>query len=210
MTRVNVGNDLVCAAVAGDTIGYSGVATAATATTLTATGTPWVASAYIGHIVVVTTTVLAYGVVTANTTSVLTVDRWSIAATPDGTAATTPSTTTPFVILPGNAPAFFMGLTATTTAAVGGDTTLAGEIVTASGGLIRKIAARAHTLGTSLVTLTGSFTVNGSDTIPVTVAQIAEFTSITGGIMPFRTVMNANATLSAIGDPLTVTHSVTV
>jgi hypothetical protein len=28
--------------------------------------------------------------------------------------------------------------------------------------------------------------------------------------MPFRTVMNANATLSAIGDPLTVTHSVTV
>jgi hypothetical protein len=207
MTRVNVGNDLVAAAVAGDTIGYSGIATASSATSLTATGTPWVASGYIGHIVVVTTTVLAYGVVTANTTSVLTVDRWSVAATPDGTAATTPSATTPFIILPGNAPAFFMALTANSSAAGATDTTLPGEIVTA--GLIRKKAAYAHTLGTSVVTLTGAYTSQAAD-VPVTVAKMGLFTSITGGIMAFETLLNATATLTAVGDPVTVTWTGTV
>lgn len=207
MTRTNVGSDLTCAAQGGDTVGYSGVATAISATSLTATSTPWVASAYVGHIVVATTTVLCYGVVTANTTSVLTVDRWSIAATPAGTAATTPSSTTPFIILPGSAPAFFMGLTANTSAASASDTTLASEIVTA--GLTRKIAVYAHTLGTSVYTLTGSYTVNGSDTIPVTVHKIGVFTSIAGGIMDYEAVLNADATLSAIGDPATITYTLT-
>ena len=205
--RVNVGNDMVCAEMGGDTIGYSGTATAATATSLTATGTPWVASAYIGHIVVATTTVLCYGVITANTTSVLTVDRWSLAATPDTTAATTPSATTPFIILPGNAPAFFMALTANSSAAAATDTTLASEIVTA--GLIRKKATYAHTTGTSTYTLTGSYTAQAGD-VPVTVAKIGVFTSITGGIMMFETLLNATATLSATGDPLTVTHTINV
>lgn len=209
MTRTNSGSDLTCAGQGGDTVGYSGVATAISATSLTATGTPWVASAYVGHIVVATTTVLCYGVVTANTTSVLTVDRWSIAATPAGTAATTPSTTTPFIILPGNAPAFFMALTANTSAASASDTTLASEIATAGGGLIRKIAVYAHTLGTSVYTLTGSYTVNGSDTIPVTVHKIGVFTSIAGGIMDYEAVLNADATLSAIGDPATITYTLT-
>lgn len=207
MTRTNVGSDLTAAGQGGDTVGYSGVATAISATSLTATGTPWVASAYVGHIVVATTTVLCYGVVTANTTSVLTVDRWSIAATPAGTAATTPSSTTPFIILPGNAPAFFMGLTANTSAASASDTTLASEIVTA--GLTRKIAVYAHTLGTSVYTLTGSYTAQAGD-VPVTVHKIGVFTSIAGGIMDYEAVLNADATLSATGDPLTVTYTLTV
>lgn len=207
MVRTNAGSDLSCAAQGGDTIGYTGTATATTATTLTATGTPWVASAYVGHMVVTVSAAAAYGIVTSNTTSVLTVARWNVFATPDGAAATTPSSTTVFMILPGNAPAFMMGLTANTSAASASDTSLASEITTA--GLTRKKAVYAHTGGTSVYTLTGSYTAQAAD-VPVTVHKIGVFTDISGGIMVYEAVLNADATLSATGDPLTVTYTITV
>jgi hypothetical protein len=48
--------------------------------------------------------------------------------------------------VPGNAPAAYMGLTATATAAVDGDTALTGEINTAgAAGLNRQLATYAHT-----------------------------------------------------------------
>ncbi len=87
---VNAGLDAMAGLLGGDVAGFTGTATASSATSLTATGTPFVASAYTGHIVVATTSSLMYGVVTANTTSVLTVDQWYGIASPGGAAVGPP------------------------------------------------------------------------------------------------------------------------
>jgi hypothetical protein len=207
---VNSGRDLQSLVMGGDTTALAGTATATTATSLTSSG--FTASTYIGHIVVAgnSAATFVYGVITANTTTVLTVDRWYSPATPGGTAAATPSATAPFLICPYGAGAPFVALTANSGAAAGGDTTLAGEITTAGGGLIRKLATYAHTSGAASYTLTGVFTANGSDALPVTVAKMGGFNSLTGGTMAFETLLNATATFTTSGDQLTVTQTVTL
>lgn len=189
--------------------GFAGTATASTTTSLTSTG--FVASAYIGQIVLAGSTAanFAYGVIVSNTTTVLTVDRWYSPASPGGAAPTAPTSTAPFVILPGGAPAMYTALTANSTAPGAGDTTLTGEITTAGGGLVRKMSTFAHTTGAASYTLTTTYTANGSDTLPVTIAKVGVFNSIVSGLMVFETLLSATATLSASGDALTVTHTVT-
>lgn len=203
--KVNSGNDAQARLMGGDIAGDTGTSTGVTATTLTDTGKAWTTNAYAGHMVV---SGGVYGVVLSNTGTVLTVDRWYAPATPGGSAGTTPSTGA-YVILPGNAPAWYMALTANSTAPSATDTTLAGEITTAGGGLVRKLATYAHTAGTNAYTLTATFTANGSDSLPVTVAKIGVFNSIASGLMVFETLLSATATLTASGDPVTVTHSIT-
>jgi hypothetical protein len=178
---VNSGRDLQSLVMGGDTTALAGTATATTATSLTSSG--FTASTYIGHIVVAgnSAATFVYGVITANTTTVLTVDRWYSPATPGGTAAATPSATAPFLICPYGAGAPFVALTANSGAAAGGDTTL-----------------------------TGVFTANGSDALPVTVAKMGGFNSLTGGTMAFETLLNATATFTTSGDQLTVTQTVTL
>ena len=206
---VNSGRDLQALTMGGDVTALAGTATATTATSLTSSG--FTASAYIGKIVVAgnSAATFVYGIITANTTTVLTVDRWYNPATPGGTAASTPSATAPFFICPYGAGAPFMGLTANSSAAAGADTTLASEIVTAGGGLIRKLGTYAHTAGAASYTITAAFTANGSDSLPVTVAKMGTFNSLTGGTMAFETLLSATATLTASGDQLTVTDTVT-
>lgn len=213
--RVNSGADAQACAMGGDVAGYTGTASGTTTTTtLTATGTPWVASAFVGHIVVTTSAPMAYGVITANTTSVLTVDRWYAPGSPGGAATTTPSNTTTFAVLPGNAPYWYMALTANASAALATDTALTGEITTAGGGLIRQLATYAHTTGASSYSLAATFTANGSDSLgsPVTIAKIGIFNTLTGatGRMQFETLLSATATITAIGDALTVTDTVSL
>lgn len=207
--RVNGGSDMQAAEIGGGGYGIGGTATASSATSLTATGTPFVASAYIGQMVAADG---VYGVITANTTSVLTVDQWYSPASPGGAAGTTPSATAKYTILPGNAPAMFMALTANNSAAVATDTALTGEITTAGGGLIRKLAAWAHTVGASSYTMAATFTANGSDSLPVTVAKAGMFNSIkaTTGIMQFETLLNATASFALSGDQSTITQTVTM
>jgi hypothetical protein len=209
--RVNGGADGQAGAMGGDLAGYTGTATAVTGTTLTATGTPWVASSYIGHIV---STGSVYAVVTANTTSVLTVERWYNPALPGGTAGSTPSGTPVFTILPGQAPYWYMALTTNASAAVITDTTLASEITTAGGGLIRQIATYAHTAGAASYTLAATFTANASDSLgsPVTIAKIGVFNTLSGatGRMQFETLMSSPATITAIGDSLSVTDTISM
>lgn len=206
---VNSGRDLQALTMGGDVTALAGTASATTATSLTSTG--FTASAYIGKIVIAgnSAATFVYGVITANTTTVLTVDRWYNPASPGGTAASTPSSTAPFIIAPYGAGAPFMALTANASAAAGSDTTLAGEITTAGGGLIRKLGTYAHTTGAASYTITGVFTANGTDTLSVTIAKMGLFNSLTGGTMAFETLLNATATLSASGDQLTVTDTVT-
>ena len=208
---VNSGRDNWARAQGGAGVGYSGTATATSATSLTATGTPFTANAFSGGIVVALESGGIYGIIQSNTTSVLTVDRWYDPTNPGGAAAATPAATTLFAIFPGAPPASFVGLTADATAPAATDATLPAEIATAGGGLIRKAAPFAHTAGTNTYTLTPVFTANASDVLPVTVAKIGVFTSMVVGAasMVFETLLSATATLSAVGDTLTVTETVT-
>lgn len=204
--KVNSGNDIEARNLGGDIAGDTGTSTGATATTLTDSGKSWTTNAWTGHLVC---TGSVYGVVVSNTATALTVDRWYTPSTPGGAAASTPSTGT-YVIPPGGAPVWYMALTANATAASASDTSLTAEITTAGGGLIRKLVTYAHTTGASTYTLTGTFTANGSDSLPVTIAKIGTFNSITSGQMLHETLLSATATLSASGDPVTVTQTITM
>jgi hypothetical protein len=139
---------------------------------------------------------------------VLTIDRWYDPTAPGGAAGSTPAATTVYVILPGGAPAWYMALTANNGAPAAGDTTLTGEITTGGGGLIRKICTYAHTGGAASYSLTAVYTANGSDALPVTIAKIGVFNSLVSGQMLFETLLSATAVMSAIGDQLTVTDTV--
>lgn len=208
--KTNNGQDKQALCLAGGTqAGTSGTATATTATSLTNSGASWTTNQWAGKLVVAGT---AYGVIISNTATALTIDRWYAPATPTGSAASTPSGTSTYTVLGGAAPVFYMALTANSTAPAATDTALTAEITTAGGGLIRQAAAYAHTTGASTYTLTGTFTANGSDSLPVTVAKIGTFDTLTGatGVMLHETLLSATATLSASGDALTVTQTVTM
>ena len=188
-----------------------GTATASGLTSLTATGTPFVSAAYVGMVVVDNTTGV-WGLIQSNTTSVLTVDRWYNPATPAGAAGSTPGATDKYTIIQGSPPAQFIAISSTNSAPVATDTTMAGEITTAGGGLLRTQATYAHTAGTNTYTMANTWTVNGSDSIPVTIYRMGLFTGMVVAstiTMMFETSLNASATLSAIGDTLTVTDTVT-
>lgn len=196
----------------GDIVGDTGSTTSApTATTITNTGKAYTVNAYAGHIVVIGS---VYGIVVSNTATVVTVDRWYTPGTPGGAAASTPSTGV-YHILTGGHPGWFMGLTANATAPAATDTSLASEITTAGGGLVRQICPYAHTAGAASYTLTPVFTANGSDSLPVTIAKIGVFTSMvvtdTTSTLLFTTLLTpATATLSASGDQLTITETVSM
>lgn len=104
----------------------------------------------------------------------------------------------------------YIALTANSTAPSASDTTLTGEITTAGGGLVRAQATYAHTNGQATATLSKTFTANGSDSLPVTVAKIGIFNASSSGTMTNETLLSATATLSASGDTLTVTDTITV
>lgn len=209
MTKVNAGNDMQARIMGGDIVGdaNTGATVTYSATTLTDTGKSWTTNVWAGHTVV---SGQVYGVIISNTGTVLTIDRWYAPATPGGTAGTTPSANAAYSILPGGPPAWYMALSATSTATSGSETTLAGEITTSGGGLIRKICPYAHTTSATTYTLTPVFTANGSDSLPVTIASIGVFNSLTSGQLLFRTVLGTTATLSASGDQLTITETVSM
>lgn len=207
MSKTNGGVDAIAQTLGNTVAAFTGTASASSATTLTGSG--FTASAYVGMFVVADG---VYGYITANTTTVLTVERWVNPLTPGGSAGTTPGSTAKFVILPGVTAAGFMALTANNSAASGSDTALTGEITTASGGLIRKVCSFAHTNGTSTYTQAATFTANGSDSLPVTVAKAGMFNTLGGatGILVFETLLSATATFAASGDSSTITQTVTI
>jgi len=103
----------------------------------------------------------------------------------------------------------YMCLTANATAASAGNTTLPGEITTAGGGLLRKQVTYGHTVGTNQSTLTGTFTANGSDALPVTVAKIGVLNAAAAGTLGYETLLGTSATLSLSGDNAAITHTIT-
>jgi hypothetical protein len=225
----NNGRDAIARLAGGDPTAVRDTATATSATTLTGTGTPFTASAggppalggLVGHIVVAGSTGanFVYGHILSNTTSVLTIDAWRNPADPEpATPGTTPATTAPYFVVPGGAPCFYMGITTSATAFSAADATLATEIWFTGGGLRRRLASWAHTNGTATYTVANTFTANASDTLPQAIAKIGIFqhyvnatvTTSNSGIMLFETVLSASATLSAIGDNVQITDTVTL
>lgn len=103
----------------------------------------------------------------------------------------------------------YIALSANATAPSAASTTLPGEITTGGGGLLRAQATYAHTTGTNTSTLTKTFTANGSDSLPVTLAKIGVLNAASVGTLGYETLLNATATLSAVGDSVTITETVT-
>jgi hypothetical protein len=104
----------------------------------------------------------------------------------------------------------YLAITANTTAPSATDTTLTGEITTAGGGLVRAAATYAHTGGTSTFTLTKTFTANGSDALPVTIGKVGVLNASSAGALVWETLLGTTAPLSASGDNLTITETVTL
>ncbi len=219
MTKVNAGNDQqsLMMGLGGGVFGQTGTATATSATTLTG-GTESPGGSHGTNdakgLVIVAWSNGAIGYVKSNTSGtspVYTIDRWMVPGSPGGAAASTPSATTGYTLVAGTTPAFFMGLTANSSAVGSGDTTLPSEITTASGGLIRKICPIAHTASAASYTLTPVFTANGSDSLPVTIAKIGVSPSLTSGVDNlFQTLLGTTATLSLSGDQLTISEVISL
>jgi hypothetical protein len=210
MTKVNSGNDMQSRQMAGQQAGFAGTSTGTSATTLTDSGQAWGTTQFVGAWVVAGGATGVYGVIISHTATVLTVDRWTAVATPGGAAGSTPGATAAYCILPGAAPAWYMALTANAAAVNATDTTLTAEITTVGGGLIRKLATYAHTAAAASYTLTGAFTSNGTDSLPVTVAKIGIFNGLLSGQMIFETLLGSTATLTTSGDNVTVTDTVSL
>lgn len=105
----------------------------------------------------------------------------------------------------------YIGVTANSAAAAAADMSLPGEITTASGGLIRTAGVVAHTTAASTTTVTVTLTANGNDTLPVTLAKawLAKGVTPTAGDGLFETLLSTTATLSAVGDAVTITWTIT-
>lgn len=200
------GRDLIAAATGAAGFGVTGtIATASSATSLTATGTPFVADAYKGWTVIAeeTTNAPVHGNVGSNTTSVLTVDAWR---TGDDTAGATPAATANYLILPTCRPRY-MALTENASAAAAANTVLTGEITT--GGCDRQLATYAHTNDAATLTLQKAFSVTAS--FPA-IHRMGLFTAsnvTAAGVMVFESVLNADANVIS-GDTLTVTDTITL
>lgn len=217
MTRVAIGRDVESASLLNFANSYAGTSTTApAATTYTTDGVNIPVNSVVGQAIVTTT---VFGIIVSNTaaaSSVLTIDRWysttALPANVNAAAAATPAVGA-WQIPAGNVPAAYIGLTATATAAVDGDTVLTGELNAAgAAGLNRQLATYAHTAAATTTTLTKTFTTAAADTIPVTIAQMAVFQGVVlaSSRMVFRTVLSATATMSAVGDQLALTHTTTL
>jgi hypothetical protein len=213
MSKTNASYDLEWREVMGIASGAKGTATASSATSLTDGGASWGTTAFVGCVVVAALASggLVYANILSHTGTVLTVDRWYDPTTPGGAAGTTPSATGLYAILPFSPSAQFMGLTADATAVGASDSTLPSEITTVGGGLIRKQATLAHTASASTGTAAAVFTANGTDSLPVTVAKMGLSPGILSTVKNLlQTLLNATATITASGDQVTVTDTITL
>jgi len=208
ITTANDGGRDQVAAMLGGKLGFgvSGtIATGSSATSLTATATPFVASAHIGQIVVAeeSTNSPVHATIISNTTSVLTVDE---CRNGDASAGNTPATTANYHIVAGNAPSRYIALTENASAASAASTSLTGEIT--SGGCGRALGTYAHTLGASTFTLTKSFSVTASFPA-IHRAGLFQVSTASSSLLSFETVLNSDANVINL-DTLVVTWTITL
>lgn len=214
--RTNLGTDLQARAMGGLSNAAKGSgATSITATTLSLTGLDGSAGTNLwnGQILAFGGTV--WGVILSNTAAnptVVTIDKWYDAAQPFNplTTASTPSTAA-WQILPGQAPAMWMGITVDTGTIAATDTTLTSEETANGLGRTAAACSYAHTASASTYTVTRVFTYTGSSS--KTLHKVGIFNAAlagTGGILLFESNMNADAIVAVSGDVCTVTETVTI
>ncbi|HET9613853.1 MAG TPA: hypothetical protein VFP22_03485 [Candidatus Limnocylindrales bacterium] len=205
--RTNNGADVQSGAMGGLLGVTLGTATSTSATSFTKTAAGWTVDAFKGMRIVVPVTGLTtepvYGNIGTNSATVITVDQWWTAA--DG-VGTTPGNSAG-LLMPGMAPARFIGLTTDTGAAAAGDSTLASELTT--NGMTRALAAYAHSASATSYTQTKTFTATGSTGAIHKAGMFTALTTTAGGLMLFETVLNADATLAS-GDQLALTWTVNI
>jgi hypothetical protein len=187
-----------------------GAATGSSATTLTNSGAafPTSGQGLAGQIVCcwISTTVMVYGVIVSNTSTALTVDQWYNVASTTGAAGTTPATTAPYAILPGQNPAAWLAVTQNATAPSSADTTLTAELVTAD--WARAVGSYSHTAAATTYVLVHLWTSASSVTINKE-AVFGAANTTGGGVMPFESAEPSPPTLIS-GDTLNQTVTITI
>jgi len=197
--------------------GQGSPATAADATSISNTGSPWTASNFAtpqpglaGMMVVVPitgiTTTPVCGLIGTNTTAKAVIDKWW---TPDlaGTG-TTPAATNAFYIVPGRgAGALFMAVTTDAAAANATTTSLTAE--NNANGASRAKSTYAHSYGAATFTYVNAFSITGTITAIHKMAMFTTSLLAAAGIPVFEAVLNVDATVANL-DTLTVTDTVTL
>jgi hypothetical protein len=195
-----------------------GTATATSSTSLTNSGAsfPTAGQGLAGCMVVVGANAsgvgaVVWGYITANTSTVLTVDQWYSGASTSGAAGSTPNATGQYIILPGQAPASWMCLTASSFTPSTADTSLnsqGSELTT--NGFARAVGTWAHTAAASTYTLVHLWTATGTETINVEAQTgAATIVSNNGGVFPFES-LEPNAPTLVSGDTLQNTATITI
>lgn len=231
MGRVNLGSDVQSRQMGGDSVGDNGTTSSApTATTVTDSTKSWTTNQWVGHAVVMGNNVIGH--VLSNTGTVLTIDMWhsptyplasvSGGTTAGETAATTPGTGT-YIIMPGNVPAWYFGLSTATRAVNAADTFLTNDGTTISelwasgGGLNRSRATYSHTTGAASYNLSKTFQAVAADGSSVQTNKMGTFqhqvtaapTTTTSGGMWSEDLIPSAPTLIP-GDSVAVTCAVSI
>lgn len=193
----------------------TGNATATSATSLTNSGAsfPTAGQGLAGCIVVASrnssgTGATVYGTIVSNSGTVLTIDQWTDPTSTTGAAGTTPNATGAYVILPGQNPAGWMGITSDATTPTTADTSLTSELTT--NGFARAVGTWAHTAAGSTYTETHLWTCSGGAGTAINkYAMFGAANPTAGGVMPFESAVPSPPTLLS-GDTVQLTITITV
>ncbi len=184
----------------------------ATGITASLVGLPTAGQALAGCCVVVfgnTNNSLVYGVISSNTATTITVDEWYDATSTTGAAGTTPTGAIFYVmIMPGQNPASWMAVTANVFTPATTDTTLAGELTSATG-FARAVGTFAHVAAAATYTLVHLWTATGAGATINNEAQFGASTTAAGGVMPFESAEPSPPVLLS-GDTLQNTVTITI
>lgn len=159
-----------------------------------------------------------YGVIQSNTsgtTPVYTVDRWY--TMPGAASGSTPSATSPYLVIPCTAPFWYVALSDSISAVSATDTGIAmGGTEYSTQGLARQIITSiTRTAGSAItytVSLATTFTYSGSTSQSIGRAGLANSLVLNKNYIYFLDQINAGvaATVSSNGDTLAITYTITV
>lgn len=216
--RTTAGRDFQSQVMGGGLLDAAQIltATAATATTVTfSTQATWATDEHRGKICVVTRNAAGagsnvYGVILANSTTVITVDKWYSAQDPGGAAATTPDATGAILVCNLGAPCWWMAVTEDTGQTIQ-NTEIALTAEMAIDGFVRAMAGYSHTTASTSFALAKTFTstkASGSSTL----TRMALFNSsrnATGQFMVFFSAIPSPPVL-ILNDQVTITDTIDI
>lgn len=204
-----------------------GAATAVSATSLTNSGAAFPTSGgpgaggLAGQIVVATGTNTCYGVILSNTATVLTIDQWYDPTSTSGAASASPAATTPYIILSGAGSANWIGLSTATAAAAAGDvlrtadglfgdgTTAGAATEQTTNGLSRSFVQPTFPSAGN-IQLQFTWTYTGAVSVTIGKAVLCNSKAAAGSLLFLETLLSATATVSASGDTLQLTWTVSL